>query len=330
MNKGRSKGKGISQRMVIIGIGALAMIGVTVFFLVTSKKPTSSPAPTTIATFQVKKHELRVPGQVQAVRTQKIDIPEGTVQNMTVKNGDSVTLDQQRSQATLDQQISQIKATLSKTAADDPQKSVLQTQLDEAQNNRQDSADAITQSNQDIAKLKQSLNTVVKAPFAGRLYIDYQANGSQTITETSAEVEAVGEVSEFDYSSVKIGQSATVQALASKTKQATDINFISSDPAKSSKPNLAKYELTTKLRDGFLNGQSITITIPLSGLLIPKEAVKDGAVFKIVNKRAIRTKVTYVAKDDMYEVSDGLSSGDRILQKPDKTIKDGAKVNVDD
>ncbi|RND87178.1 efflux transporter, RND family, MFP subunit [Lacticaseibacillus paracasei] len=354
MNKGRSKGKRISQRMVIIGIGALAMIGVTVFFLVTSKKPTSSPAPTTIATFQVKKHELRVPGQVQAVCTQKIDIPEGTVQNMTVKNGDSVTLDQQlltvykpdvqakideasralekqqRSQATLDQQISQIKATLSKTAADDPQKSALQTQLDEAQNNRQDSADAITQSNQDIAKLKQSLNTVVKAPFAGRLYIDYQANGSQTITETSAEVEAVGEVSEFDYSSVKIGQSATVQALASKTKQATDINFISSDPAKSSKPNLAKYELTTKLRDGFLNGQSITITIPLSGLLIPKEAVKDGAVFKIVNKRAIRTKVTYVAKDDMYEVSDGLSSGDRILQKPDKTIKDGAKVNVDD
>ncbi|RND36420.1 efflux transporter, RND family, MFP subunit [Lacticaseibacillus paracasei] len=206
----------------------------------------------------------------------------------------------------------------------------MQTQLDEAQNNRQDSADAITQSHQDIAKLKQSLNTVVKAPFAGRLYIDYQANGSQTITETSAEVEAVGEVSEFDYSSVKIGQSATVQALASKTKQATDINFISSDPAKSSKPNLAKYELTTKLRDGFLNGQSITITIPLSGLLIPKEAVKDGAVFKIVNKRAIRTKVTYVAKDDMYEVSDGLSSGDRILQKPDKTIKDGAKVNVDD
>lgn len=61
MNKGRSKGKRISQRMVIIGIGALAMIGVTVFFLVTSKKPTSSPAPTTIATFQVKKHELRVP-----------------------------------------------------------------------------------------------------------------------------------------------------------------------------------------------------------------------------------------------------------------------------
>ncbi|RND36418.1 HlyD family secretion protein [Lacticaseibacillus paracasei] len=141
MNKGRSKGKRISQRMVIIGIGALAMIGVTVFFLVTSKKPTSSPAPTTIATFQVKKHELRVPGQVQAVRTQKIDIPEGTVQNMTVKNGDSVTLDQQlltvykpdvqakideasrtlekqqRSQATLDQQISQIKATLSKTGS---------------------------------------------------------------------------------------------------------------------------------------------------------------------------------------------------------------------
>lgn len=203
MNKGRSKGKRISQRMVIIGIGALAMIGVTVFFLVTSKKPTSSPAPTTIATFQVKKHELRVPGQVQAVRTQKIDIPEGTVQNMTVKNGDSVTLDQQlltvykpdvqakideasralekqqRSQATLDQQISQIKATLSKTAADDPQKSALQTQLDEAQNNRQDSADAITQSNQDIAKLKQSLNTVVKAPFAGRLYIDYQARPSR-------------------------------------------------------------------------------------------------------------------------------------------------------
>lgn len=32
MNKGRSKGKRISQRMVIIGIGALAMIGVTVFF----------------------------------------------------------------------------------------------------------------------------------------------------------------------------------------------------------------------------------------------------------------------------------------------------------
>ena len=116
---------------------------------------------------------------------------------------------------------------------------------------------------------------------------------------------------------------------AKQSKRQTSI-FISSDPAKSSKPNLAKYELTTKLRDGFLNGQSITITIPLSGLLIPKEAVKDGAVFKIVNKRAIRTKVTYVAKDDMYEVSDGLSSGDRILQKPDKTIKDGAKVNVDD
>ena len=134
-------------------------------------------------------------------------------------------------------------------------------------------------------------------------------------------MEAVGEVSEFDYNDVKVGQSATVQALSTKTKQTTAIDFISSDPAKSSKPNLAKYEVTAKLDQGFLNGQSVSIILPLGGLEIPKTAVRQGAV---------RTKITYTKKDNMYEVTEGLDSGDRILQSPTKSIKNGAKVTVDD
>ena len=126
-------------------------------------------------------------------------------------------------------------------------------------------------------------------------------------------MEAVGEVSEFDYNDVKVGH-ATVQALSTKTKQTTAIDFISSDPVKSSKPNLAKYEVTAKLDQGFLNGQSVSIILPLGGLEIPKTAVRQGAVYKVVNGRAVRTKITYTKKDNMYEVTEGLDSGDRILK----------------
>ncbi|WP_423245831.1 efflux RND transporter periplasmic adaptor subunit [Lacticaseibacillus rhamnosus] len=355
MKNRQNKHKGISQRMVIIGIGVLAVIIVTIIFFVTQQKQTKpTTAPATLTTYQVKRHELRLSGQVQAVRSQKIDIPEGTVQNLTVKNGDTVAegqqlltvyhpdvqqkittatqslAKQQRSQKQLDDQINQLKTSLNQLAADDPQKSEIQSQLTEAQNNRQDAAASVDQATQELNQLQQDLNTAVKAPFAGRLYIDYQSNGSQSITETSSDMEAVGEVSEFDYNDVKVGQSATVQALSTKTKQTTAIDFISSDPAKSSKPNLAKYEVTAKLDQGFLNGQSVSIILPLGGLEIPKTAVRQGAVYKVVNGRAVRTKITYTKKDNMYEVTEGLDSGDRILQSPTKSIKNGAKVTVDD
>ena len=355
MKKRQAKHKGISQRMVIIGIGILAIIVVTiVFFMTQHKQPQQSTTSDTVATFQVKRHELRLSGQAQATRTQKIEVPEGTVQNQSVKNGDTVAAGQQlltvyhpdvqekittanqslqkqqRSLKQLDDKINQLKSSLNQLAADDPQRSDLQSQLNEAQNSRQDSAAAVDEANQDVTKLQQNLNTIVKAPFAGRLYIDYQANGQQSITETSSEMEAVGQVSEFDYADVKVNQTVTVQALSTKTKQTTSINFISSDPAKSSKPNLAKYDVTAKLDHGFLNGQSVSMIIPLSGLQIPKTAVRQGAVYKVVNGRAVRTKITYTKKDDMYEVTDGLSSGDRILENPTKSTKDGAKVTVDD
>ena len=230
MKNRQNKHKGISQRLVIIGIGVLAVIVVTIIFFVTQQKQTKpTTAPATLTTYQVKRHELRLSGQVQAVRSQKIDIPEGTVQNLTVKNGDTVAegqqlltvyhpdvqqkittatqslAKQQRSQKQLDDQINQLKTSLNQLAADDPQKSEIQSQLTEAQNSRQDAAASVDQATQELNQLQQDLNTVVKAPFAGRLYIDYQSNGSQSITETSSDMEAVGEVSEFDYNDVKVG-----------------------------------------------------------------------------------------------------------------------------
>lgn len=148
MKNRQNKHKGISQRLVIIGIGVLAVIVVTIIFFVTQQKQTKpTTAPATLTTYQVKRHELRLSGQVQAVRSQKIGIPEGTVQNLTVKNGDTVAegqqlltvyhpdvqqkittatqslAKQQRSQKQLDDQINQLKTSLNQLAADDPQKS---------------------------------------------------------------------------------------------------------------------------------------------------------------------------------------------------------------
>ena len=68
MKNRQNKHKGISQRLVIIGIGVLAVIVVTIIFFVTQQKQTKpTTAPATLTTYQVKRHELRLSGRKRSI-----------------------------------------------------------------------------------------------------------------------------------------------------------------------------------------------------------------------------------------------------------------------
>ena len=338
---------------VLIGLIVLVMLGDLGYSML---KPKAEKTATTYTTVKVKSAEpLTYSGTVQAVRTQVLVPNTGKAQSVTVQNGDHVeqgqavmttysqdyeeqvadarsALSKAQRQVTQQQQaLTQAQNQLQKLTSTDEGYSEAQEQVTTAKNQLEDAKADVTDAQNKLNTLNSKVNGSVTAPFAGTVTVEYDKTGQPSVTLVSDELQASTTVSEYDYNKVSLEQQIKVTSLATKKKQETQINYRATTPAENSKANEAKYTVTAPLTAGdFMVGQTLNISIPQEGLQVPATSVKNGYVYIVVNKKAQKVAVTGQTSNGSYIVTDGLSSGQRVIVDPDGKLKDGKRVETND
>ena len=345
--------KRVKLGMVLVPLGA-AVIGGTVLY-VTDHQTTKEAGTPTYQVATVKQSTFTVAGKVVPVAQQQLTIPEGKVQQLNVANGDTVTagqvllttfldksMDLAEQQATLDKgnrvatsaqnTINQLTQQLQQLPADDPTRADLDSQLRDAKSNLADAQADVQTSQQVLQRGQNSQYGQVTAPYDGRISVSYDQSGKVQLAITGSGLQATGLVSEYDYDKVKDHRDVAIKALATKHEAKTTLNFLSTNPAKESSKNMARYAFTTENLDAtqFMNGQSLTITVPQDGIRVPMAAVKHGHVYRYVAGKARKTPVTTEKRDGYLVVTAGLQAKERIIMNPDNKLKDAAQVAISD
>lgn len=166
----------------------------------------------------------------------------------------------------------------------------------------------------------------VYAPYNGSVVVK-DSEGNANIEIYSDQLLLSASVSEYDYSKVQVGQSVQVASIANGYEQTTQISSLAKDPQVSSLSTTAKYALSANLDRGFIDGQSVKITVLSSQFKIPTGSVKKNTVYLLKNGRAIKRRIKADKESSYYLVTSGLKTGDRLILNPDKRLKNGCKVN---
>lgn len=298
---------------------------------------------------------LTYAGRVEAVRTQ-ILVPEtGKAQSVMVQNGDQVTQGQSvmttysqnyEEQATearqalekAQRQVTQQERTVTQAqnqarnvSNDDPSYAELQNQVTTAQNQLADARAEVTDAQTKLNNLNSRVNGSVVAPFAGNVTVEYDKNGQPSVTLSSNELQLTAQISEYDYSKIKLGQNVDAKALATKTEQSTQVNYLAKVPDQASKANDAKYTLTAPLDPTkFMAGQTLTLSFPQSGLSIPVTSVKNNTIYVVEDGKAKKVNVSGTTSNGSFIVEKGLKKGQTVIADPDNDLKDGERVKTND
>jgi len=142
----------------------------------------------------------------------------------------------------------------------------------------------------------------------------------------------VAEVDEEDIPNVKLGQKALLTAdafgarvFAGKVAEITP----KGDPVNKNYRVRIAIPDTTPLRIGMTTEVNIVIQERRRALLVPFTALRNGAVFVVVDGRAIRRTVDAgIVGDTKVEIKGGLREGDRVITNPPAGLNDGDRVRV--
>ncbi|MFT8668965.1 MAG: hypothetical protein ABF778_04380 [Liquorilactobacillus hordei] len=229
-----------------------------------------------------------------------------------------------KNQAT--QKLQTAKITLSKIQKDDDGYSDAQDAVTSATNDLDDLNDSISSTQTKINQLSGKVSPSITAPFAGNVTLNYDNNGSAKVTVSSTVMQATAQVSEYDYSKVKVGDSITVKAVATNNSQKAVISLVSLHPVSTNSSAGSKYDVYATIEgSNFIDGQTIKISIPQNGIVIPKSSLFNGKVFVIKNKKVSVKKVVGTTKDGSFVVTSGLDAGEKVVINPDSKLKEGEK-----
>lgn len=348
----------MKKKNVIIGSSVLLCLVILLGAVYILKKQQSSAARTKTEKYSLyrvtKAADLALSGSVQAQKSQLLTNPQGKVQVVSVKNGDSVTEGQQlltthdsdeqetvtslqeqankakRAVTQAQQEANLIKSQLQKLTAEDEGYSDLQKQQTEAQNTLADAQADQTETQNKLQRANTKVDNVLTAPYAGIVQLDYSKTGEAEITLVSHDLNVSGEVSEYDYDKIKVGQNINVTATATGQKANVTISYLAKVPAADSKANNAKYQFEAPLNAKFLDGQTVKIAVPTSQVRVPKESVISGQIYLVHNKRVTKQKVDGHIQNGYYIVNSGVKTGQRIVVNPDSTLKQGERIDVND
>ncbi|KYC69898.1 MULTISPECIES: efflux RND transporter periplasmic adaptor subunit [Heyndrickxia] len=294
-------------------------------------------------------------GKVSAKQTQNLQIPDGTVQKVNVRNGDEVKkgdvlltthnieiiekitevkqsiLKMQRDLAVQKQNIAYLKKKLSAVHQEE-NKEELNLEIARDQNTYRDTEAGLQNQQDQLNQLENRVEGRLKAPFDGVMSISTNNSGQSQYSISSDALEVQSSVSEYDYDKLRVGSKVVIKALANGKRQTTTIQFISKIPSKTAtKKGFSMYDFTVDVDRRFMAGQSVQITIPQKQIKLPSKAIikKNGqtAVYLVVNGKARFRTVAVEKQNGFYTLKSGLHPGDRIVADPDKRLKDGAKVN---
>lgn len=229
-----------------------------------------------------------------------------------------------KNQAT--QKLQTAKITLSKMQKNDDGYSDAQDAVTSATNDLADFNDSISSTQIKINQLSSKVSPSITAPFAGNVTVTYDHNGSAKVAVASTVMQATAQVSEYDYSKVKVGDNVIVRAVATGSAQEAAVTLVSLHPVSTTSSAGSKYDVYATV-DGtnFIDGQTIKMSIPQTGIVIPKASLFKGRIFVVRNNKVSAKKVVGTVKDGSFIVTSGLDAGEKVVTNPDSKLKDGEK-----
>lgn len=207
--------------------------------------------------------------------------------------------------------------------------------------------------NKQVESVKEKVTTNVTASMDGIAYVNPAGQTEPTtavVKIVSPSVTIQGTVSEYDYPSVKKDQTVTIMPVANDQKIQGKITAVDQLPASStavsggasstaaaaassSTSSIANYNFTVAPDSAIQYGYNVQIKVPLAEIKVPSSAVRkeDGKLYVYLYQdgKAKRTEITGTESRGAYVVDSGLTKGQKILQSPDKDVKDGAKATVE-
>ncbi|MCS8587259.1 biotin/lipoyl-binding protein [Leuconostoc falkenbergense] len=311
------------------------------------------PATTAKNKYQVYKVTSALPltmsGKVVAEKTQSLNSPTGKLQQINVKDGQSVkngdillTVTATDVQDSISSQqdvvnkanraVSSASATLknaqqSYNQADADTKMSLKDTVTQAQQALTDANGDLQDAQNKLAELQGKLTVSLKAPFDGVVSVSNDTkDGIPAITMNSSQKVLQANVSEYDYSKVHAGDNVTVSGIDGSPKQSTKITKIEQIPSSQGK-GTTYYPFSASVNNDFLYGQSVKVKVPQSELKIPKSAVYKGSVYKVIDGKASRAQADLTQNGDTYIVNSGISKGEELVTNPDAKLTNGEVVD---
>ena len=252
-------------------------------------------------------------------------------------------------------------------AANDPSAIEASAQLDAAQQAYDAQVEVVNQAQQaldnsnldfsdanaQVEQTRKKVTTSVTAPFYGTVYIDEADKSSAntpyaTIVSPGTIVQAT--VTEYDYNKLKLGQKVEILPVNDSRKVLGSITNISTLPQSAAVSNqasaalsgagntasggttISNYSFTVEAQEEIHYGFSVQISVHLSDITIPKEAlVKKGEetfVYTYKKGKVHLTKVTVKEQVDGYSVEKGLAVDEQYIVDPDKRLTEGKEVEV--
>ena len=251
-------------------------------------------------------------------------------------------------------QLAQAKKNVqSLQAANDPSAIEASAQLDAAQQALDNANLDFSDANAQVEQTRKKVTTSVTAPFYGTVYIDEAGKSSAntpyaTIVSPGTIVQAT--VTEYDYNKLKLGQKVEILPVNDSRKVLGSITNISTLPQSAAVSNqasaalsgagntasggttISNYSFTVEAQEEIHYGFSVQISVHLSDITIPKEAlVKKGEetfVYTYKKGKVHLTKVTVKEQVDGYSVEKGLAVDEQYIVDPDKRLTEGKEVEV--
>jgi HlyD family secretion protein len=200
-----------------------------------------------------------------------------------------------------------------------------QLQLEQAQSNKQQSEDQIV--NQITAR--QSGIAVVDR--------NNQTSSEQPIIKiVNQEVFIEGQVTEFDYEKLQIGQTVDLKTLDLNQKTTGTITAISPLPLtngnEGGSTSTTTYLFSVKPDMQIQYGFNVQISLPQTEIDIPKKSVVSKAngtyVYLYENGKVTEKAIQAEKKESTFKVLEGVSEGQKIIMDPDQSLKDHQKVVI--
>ena len=211
----------------------------------------------------------------------------------------------------------------------------------------------LNDANQEVESSKKNITSNVTAPINGIVYVEEKGQSNPEVALiklVSKDVVVTANVTEFDYSAVKVdvpvtvtpnvsdekinGKVATVSELSSANTGSAAAAASNGEGSNSS--SSATYAFTVKIDQPLQYGFNVQISLAQHLLKIPESTVvaegKDKAqlsVFKLNDGVAVKTTIEATKANGFYTVTKGLAKKDAIILSPDDALKDGITVNVE-
>ncbi|MBS7576875.1 MULTISPECIES: HlyD family efflux transporter periplasmic adaptor subunit [unclassified Enterococcus] len=259
-------------------------------------------------------------------------------------------------QAEITNQVNQAKADYN-ASSDEAERESLNAKIDSLNASLDSQKDAVLQArqaldganidlastNESIERIKEKITTTVTSGIDGIAYVNEKGKTDATspiVTVVSPSTVVEGTVSEFDYERVKQDQKVTLKPTNGDqevTGTITQVNQLpaqaaATDQASSTASSTSNYQFSVKPDSNIQYGYTVQINLPSNEIQLGKDNIikekEQYYVYLYQSGKAKKQAVKLQEKNGVYTVLEGLKVKDKIIEKPDDTLKDGQEVAV--